>query len=555
MLVDSFRFQKLPNTKPESVVNNEKNMIGIIEIRFGKSSSSNYLRAIKKAKEFSSFIEAKDDIDLNTITVPADELLNKYKSFQDLIRFIMNWKSSDVIYNGNSIRMYDFFYKFELIVNCSKTCAAATEKTRYCYIDPQKEGWGCRFLTETKRHLEKSYSKGLYWYEFGNFNTDNSEWVIDKFQLNEVLQKEIISKVVYGCPYFSQNKLNTIIENIPNSIKIAVDNKNWDIEYEEDFYGEKIDKKPVGIKHKGLNDNQSSDSLIKISFDGHFKDDNKKEAVVKTRYIPNITFDDIGGIDYIIDQIREIVELPLKRPDLLKHLGIKPHKGILLFGPPGNGKTMIAKAIANEVNAHFIPINGPELFSKWHGESEKNLRDIFEEAREFAPTIIFFDEIDSIAQTRSGDEIARLDSKFVNQLLTLMDGIEIYNNVSVLASTNRPELIDTALLRPGRFDYKLEIKKPDINGCLKILNICTRTMPLGMVDLENLSKKLLGLSGAEISFIVKEAAYNSLRRNMNLIDLIKSDNNDIVDHSNLKITLNDFEIALNKIKEMNETKN
>ena len=271
----------------------------------------------------------------------------------------------------------------------------------------------------------------------------------------------------------------------------------------------------------------------------------------KTRYIPNVSFHQIGGIKSVINKIREVIELPLKHPDLFKHIGIKPHKGILLYGPPGNGKTMIAKAIANEVKAHFIPISGPELLSKMHGESEANLRKVFSEARDMEPAIIFFDEIDAIAQKRSFGENGRLDSKFVNQLLTLMDGFEAYENVTILASTNRPELLDPALMRPGRFDYKLEINNPDEDGCFDIFCIASRNMPIEEgFDRAQFSTRLHGLSGAEITFVAQEAGYNALRRSFDLEAVIKADDDEVLEFADLKVESTDFESALSKALEI-----
>ncbi|MEO2151930.1 MAG: CDC48 family AAA ATPase, partial [Thermococcus sp.] len=198
---------------------------------------------------------------------------------------------------------------------------------------------------------------------------------------------------------------------------------------------------------------------------------------VREESIPEVTYEDIGGLSDAIQKIREMVELPLKHPELFERLGIEPPKGVLLYGPPGTGKTLLAKAVANEANAHFIAINGPEIMSKFYGESEERLREIFKEAEENAPSIIFIDEIDAIAPKRE-EVVGEVEKRVVSQLLTLMDGLKSRGKVIVIAATNRPDAIDPALRRPGRFDREIEVGVPDKQGRKEILQIHTRGMPL-----------------------------------------------------------------------------
>lgn len=520
-------------------------MDDLFEIRFAKSTSTNYTRVLRIAKRFSNFNPISDRNNYNSIQTDTTELLNKYKTLEELLVYITYWKSTEIFYNSEQIEKQNFFYPFKKIIDCYNNQAISVDKDTYCFLNHKKEAWGCRYLTGIKRHLEQgnTYRYDKYWYEFGKFENDFKDWKINKPLLKETLLEEVKENKIATCPVFSFDKLNQIINELPEKITLSKNN-SWKIEYEKDFSGGKIEKKPIIIRHKGYN--FSTNSIISSSSPAYFNEENKQ---VEARNIPNVTFADIGGIDNIIEQIREVIELPLKKPELLKHLRIKPHKGILLYGPPGNGKTMIAKAIANEVKAHFITISASELISKYYGESEENLRNIFKEAKEFQPSIIFFDEIDSIAQKRSGGETARHDSKFVNQLLTLMDGMETYENVSVLASTNRPELLDVALLRPGRFDYKIEVKNPDLKGCFKIFSILTTNMPFYNIDHKKFSQKLFGLSGAEIAFVVKEAAYNSMRRNLDLTSIIKSSNDYPINEKNILITIEDLEAALKKVKQ------
>jgi transitional endoplasmic reticulum ATPase len=234
------------------------------------------------------------------------------------------------------------------------------------------------------------------------------------------------------------------------------------------------------------------------------------------RGVPQVTYEDIGGIRDEIKKVREMIELPLRHPEIFEKLGIEAPKGVMLYGPPGTGKTLLAKAVANESNAHFISISGPEIMSKFYGESEARLREIFKEAREKAPSIIFVDEIDSIAPKRE-EVTGEVERRVVSQMLSLMDGLEARGKVIVISATNRPNAIDPALRRPGRFDREIEIKVPDKKGRQEILQIHTRNMPLlsegdGAVVIDKIAAVSHGYVGADLEYLCKEAAMKCLRR-------------------------------------------
>ncbi len=235
--------------------------------------------------------------------------------------------------------------------------------------------------------------------------------------------------------------------------------------------------------------------------------------------IPSINYEDIGGLTEEIKKIREMVEVPMKHPEIFQKLGVSPPKGVLLHGPPGTGKTLLAKAVATETDAHFILLNGPEIMSKFYGESEKKIRNIFEEAEKNAPSIIFIDEIDAIAPKREEVQ-GEVERRVVSQLLTMMDGLNSRGKVVVIGATNRVNSIDPALRRPGRFDREIEIGVPDKNGRLAVLKIHSRGMPLGKnVDLDKISAMTHGFVGADLESLTKEAAINVLRKNINKIKL------------------------------------
>jgi len=246
---------------------------------------------------------------------------------------------------------------------------------------------------------------------------------------------------------------------------------------------------------------------------------NSKAVEMIEEKIPTINYEDIGGLTEEIKKIREMVEIPLKHPEIFQKLGVSPPKGVLLHGPPGTGKTLLAKAVANESDAHFILLNGPEIMSKFYGESEKKIRTIFEEAEKNAPSIIFIDEIDAIAPKRE-DVQGEVERRVVSQLLTMMDGLNSRGKVIVIGASNRVNSIDQALRRPGRFDRELEIGVPDKNGRLQVLKIHSRGMPLNKdVNLEKIASLTHGFVGADIEALTKEAAMNVLRKHLPKIKL------------------------------------
>ncbi|MBA4447766.1 MAG: CDC48 family AAA ATPase [Nitrosopumilaceae archaeon] len=263
--------------------------------------------------------------------------------------------------------------------------------------------------------------------------------------------------------------------------------------------------------------------------------------------VPRITYDELGGLKNEVQKIREMVELPMRHPELFDKIGVEAPKGVLLYGPPGTGKTLLAKAVAGETNAHFISLSGPEIMGKYYGESEEKIREIFNQAEENSPSIIFIDEIDSIAPKR--DEVSgEVEKRIVSQLLTLMDGMKSRGKVVVIAATNRPDSIDPALRRPGRFDREIEIGIPDDEGRFEILSIHTRGMPIDKkVDLKQISKTTHGFVGADLEVLSKEAAMRSLRRILPEIDL-DEDKISAEILQKIEITSEDFRDALKEVR-------
>jgi transitional endoplasmic reticulum ATPase len=287
----------------------------------------------------------------------------------------------------------------------------------------------------------------------------------------------------------------------------------------------------------------SQASAVLVSQKTVFQISVKSEA---QRGISRVVYEDIGGLKEEIQKVREMIELPLRHPEIFEKLGIEAPKGILLHGPPGTGKTLLAKAVANETNAHFLTISGPEIMSKFYGESEARLREIFKESRDKAPSIIFIDEIDSIAPKRE-EVTGEVERRVVSQLLSLMDGLQSRGKVVVIAATNRPNALDPALRRPGRFDREIEIKVPDKRGRLEILQIHAHNMPLESdVDQEKIAAVTHGFVGADLEYLCKEAAMRCLRR---LLPELNLEDEKISPETldKLIITMSDFENAIKDV--------
>ncbi|MBU0591223.1 CDC48 family AAA ATPase [Candidatus Micrarchaeota archaeon] len=272
-----------------------------------------------------------------------------------------------------------------------------------------------------------------------------------------------------------------------------------------------------------------------------------KEPIKELRNVPNITYDDVGGLKDTIRKVREMIEIPLRHPELFERLGIDPPKGVLLYGSPGTGKTLLAKAVANESDANFFYVGGPEIISKYVGESEERLRKLFEEAQESSPSIIFIDEIDAIAPKRE-EVTGEVEKRLVSQLLTNMDGLKARGEVIVIGATNRPDSLDQALRRPGRFDREIEIGVPDRKDREEILSIHTRCMPLGKnVKIKDIARITHGYTGADLSLLTKEAAMKAMRR---ILPSLNMENETIPSEllEDLHVTKNDFMDAMNEIQ-------
>ena len=306
------------------------------------------------------------------------------------------------------------------------------------------------------------------------------------------------------------------------------------------YFGGRLTFQVIGATSSQAN---NIDAVVVITQKTIFHIAEKGETL---RGMPQVSYEDIGGLKEEIQKVREMIELPLRHPEIFEKLGIEAPKGVLLYGPPGTGKTLLAKAVSNETSAHFISISGPEIMSKFYGESEARVREIFKEAKEKAPSIIFIDEIDSIAPKRE-EVMGEVERRVVSQLLSLMDGLEARGKVIVIAATNRPNAIDPALRRPGRFDREIEIKVPDKRGRLEVLQIHTRNMPLDTdVDQDRVAAVTHGFVGADLEYLCKEAAMKCLGR---LLPELNLEEEKVPPETldKLIVSMNDFENAIRDV--------
>lgn len=518
-------------------------------IRFGKQPSPDYQAVLALATKFRMFLPAGEGSSTHVIETGNVEAMDKFEVFAKLMETIRHWDSAKIVKDGVELKPADFkLTEKHEVAACYHSYLEAENKEAWC-DERSPSCWGCRMLNGIiLRHDKAPYSKtAKYWYQYGSF-IDKNTWRVNREDLAKALEEIVKQKSIDFCPVFENVFFRRYLAALPLMVHMA-DTRNWDFVYSEDSTNSAKRWEPVNIRHLIQSevpepDRHPSDS----SLAGHAAKDDTSSDAKYLRRVPATTFADIGGVDEIIQNIRLMIELPILKPGLFDHLGVHPYRGILLWGDPGNGKTLIAKAIAHEVNAHFIPVAGPDILNKNFGQSEQNLREIFEEAREYQPAVIFIDEIDSIAQTRLSGESSKWYSTVVNQLLSLMDGIRDFGNVTVLASTNRPDLLDAALLRPGRFDYKLEIRKPNLPGCKRVLEIATRGMPLADdVDLFAFSESAVGYSAAEITFLAKEAAMVALRKAVEAGSVSMGPGAG-EDFSFLRITMDDFKTALHLLK-------
>jgi transitional endoplasmic reticulum ATPase len=383
------------------------------------------------------------------------------------------------------------------------------------------------------------------WYSFGRMGEDGT-FEVDK----EAITDRILSDLgpCVRCPILDLDTIAEIVARLPEKIEPGKE-VEWGYREDGPLAGWKVVKTRDGRESEETSPQEEQESLIE-RLARSVRSSGVGVAAAGgispgSRNVPTTRYEDVGGMHQTIALVREAVELPITHPEIFKKLNIRPHKGILFYGPPGTGKTLLARAVAHESGAHFLAVSGPEILNKYWGQSEARLRSIFNEARQKAPAIILFDEIDSFASAR--DMMSEsFEATLVSQLLSLMDGLNDLGRVCVIATTNRLGALDPALRRPGRFDHEIEIKLPDAEARLHILKIHTRNMPTAPdLDLKHIAQHTGSYSGADLEALCREAALVCMRRTINLRDLERR----IAPHqlSALSVTTYDFRTAMKRV--------
>ncbi|MEW6307438.1 MAG: AAA family ATPase [Bacillota bacterium] len=460
-----------------------------IKVEFQRSSSAHFGEALSVAESEPSFaMRHGPNGTTYTVSYAADAL----PRLRALLSVAANWRSLRLTVGGESVnlrRLYAF-------LDCYERGACSADPQGYCTgrgihatgVGAVKQLFPCR-------RLPVSEGNHLGWFQYGRISKEKV-FIVDKAKLREAVGDYLKRSLAWHCPLLDRNRLEDILVNLPERIDPRLDG-NW--VYKHGWHNGRYQVVGVEKRQREATPVSATPSAGAARIpDGQ-------------RDVPTVRYADVGGLDGELRRLREAIELPLKYPEMFERLGIRAHKGALLYGPPGTGKTLLAKALASECQANFILVNGPEIISQWHGQSEANLRALFAEAKETAPSVVLFDELDSIAPDRA-NVTHNFEAVTVSQLLSCMDGLEDRGQVVVIGTTNRVDNVDPAVKRPGRLDFLLEISPPGEEQRLAILKIHARAMPLAAdVNLPALAKATDRFVGADLAALCREAGLECIR--------------------------------------------
>ena len=471
-----------------------------IGLTFRRARSARYGAAVRLAKGFESYCEDEDgDLLHNVFLTDALKQPEVFSRFVTLVKIVADWKDTVLTMSGK-VMPPAAVELLSSVGECYQRQKRSGNPYHYCNgFDPRHSPthFGCRLLSSVNRFIPHNgdiHQSDRAWYRIGEL--DGTVFTVDKAKIIDMLEEEATHKYTDACPVFRRELVKEEVQSLPDTVETA-GNAKWLIEQRADG--------TRGIRLRTIADAR------KLAKDGsrivpysQVPEGQGAWGQPATRTIPSVRFDDVGGQDKAVSDIRDWVELPLRHPELFQHVGVPTQVGVILFGPPGTGKTLLAQAVAGECEAHLEMVSGPEILSRWVGQSEEAIRIIFERARSMAPSVVLLDEIDAIAPARDktyhGHEIT-----LVSQLLAVMDGLYERGQVVVIATTNRLEAVDPALRRPGRFDYAVEMGLPDLQGREAIFQRHIRRMAVGEVNIRELAERTPGMSGADIAKICRQA--------------------------------------------------
>jgi len=478
-----------------------------LTIQFGQTSSPRLQDAIRKAQAFCGFTQRDGDRGPQ-ISVAMDVPFanpKRWKQIEDLLRLVGPWKSTIIGLDGKQVQPYwQATWELSQIVSCYSAKQSARYDVDYCLgkhtPNADMTSFGCRFLKGVD--LPNFGRNGARWYEFGHLGDDHKLFTVDKEAIDARLRNENSSQLCVSCPAFSWKRVSEAINSLPGEI---------DLEKSDKFslkFSDLDPTRPVGIKSEARHLGAS----VRLGFAQGTPGDSASQA--PPRRVPTVFYKDVAGQDDALQRLRDVCELPLTHSDYFRSLGLTPHRGVILFGPPGNGKTLLAKAVATESNAHLELISGPEILSKWVGQSEENLRGVFDRARTLAPSIIVIDELDAIAPARAA--MAQQHAiTLISQLLVCLDGMEERGPVVVVGTTNRLDAIDGALKRSGRFDYHIQVPLPTAIGRKAILQLhVSKLARTQQLDVASIVAATPDWSGAELHALVTEAGLLAIKRSI-----------------------------------------
>jgi len=480
-----------------------------VVISFGPSTATSFDDAKRLARLCDGYsVTGTGRLERHSVRIvlsPVDpETLTRLKR---LFQLIAGWKSCSLELQGAPTgRRWSFHAGMEDTYNCYQTQRLVQHGDDYCRgkNTPTDDvlRFGCRLEQPVQRsHVFRAYDSAPHWCQYGQLSEDSSTFAVDKPAILAALRVGTCGLPCTLCPAFSWERIGAGIGELPDQIDLRTDER-FKLKFSTYDSTRAIGVEPTArfsALRQGLTTPGGPREGTQVS---------------PQREIPSVRYSDVAAQDAALSEIEHVVGLPLKYPQYYDELGVEPHNGVILFGPPGNGKTLIAKAVAGEAEAHLEVINGPDILSKWVGQSEANLRNVFERARSLAPSVVLIDEIDSIASTR--DQMTHHhEVSLISQLLVLLDGLERRGRVAVIATTNRIDAIDPAIRRPGRFDYHIEVPEPDFRGREAILKSHLSHVKVTTdISLASLARETDVFSGADLAAVVREAGQLAILRGL-----------------------------------------